>query len=116
MLSPLNFSPFLQFVSKENKSIALLGDFNINLLNFDNSTEVRTFIDTLESYSLLPKVTLPTRITETSQTLIDNISDHLPLFFAPFAGNGCEILSNVYKDWSQFQSEEFSRIFRSLDW
>ena len=66
-------SPFLQLVSKENKSIVLLGDFNINLLNFDNSTEVGTFIDTLESYSLLPQVTLPTRITETSQTLIDNI-------------------------------------------
>ena len=131
-------SPFLQLVSKENKSIVLLGDFNINLLNFDNSTEVGTFIDTLESYSLLPQVTLPTRITETSQTLIDNIfttsidrkcvsgnvlhsiSDHLPQFFcissAPFAGNGCENLLNVYKDWSQFQSEEFSRIFHSLDW
>ena len=35
---------------------------------------------------------------------------------APFTGNGCENLSNVYKNWSQFQSEEFSRIFRSLDW
>ena len=131
-------SPFLQLVSGENKSMVLLGDFNINLLNFDNSTEVGTFIDTLESYSLLPQVTLPTRITETSQTLIDNIfttsidrkcvsgnvlhsiSDHLPQFFcissAPFTGNGCENLSNVYKNWSQFQSEEFSRIFRSLDW
>ena len=31
-------SPFLQLVSKENKSIVLLRDFNINLLKFDNST------------------------------------------------------------------------------
>lgn len=131
-------SPFLQLVSKENKSIVLLGDFNINLLNFDSSTEVSSFIDTLESYSLLPQVTLPTRITETSQTLIDNIfttntdrkcvsgnvlhsiSDHLPQFFcissASFTGNGCENLSNAYMNWSQFQSEEFIRNFRNIDW
>ncbi|MEM6812724.1 MAG: hypothetical protein AAF549_09695, partial [Pseudomonadota bacterium] len=78
-----------------------------------------------------------TRITEASQTLIDNIfttsidrkcvsgnilhsiSDHLPQLFcissAPFTDDGCDNLSNVYMNWSQFQSEEFVRNFRSLD-
>ena len=55
-----------------------------------------------------------------SGNVLHSISDHLPQFFcifsAPFAGNGCENLLNVYKDWSQFQSEEFSHIFHSLDW
>ena len=66
-------SPLLQLVSMENKSIVLLGDFNINLLKYDNNSEISSFLDLCESHTLLPRVILPTRITETSKTLIDNI-------------------------------------------
>ena len=49
-----------------------------------------------------------------------SISDHLSQFFcinsAPFNSNGCENLSKVYMDWSQFQSEEFIRDFANSDW
>jgi len=85
-------------INKENKDIVLLGDFNINLLNHDENSEVSDFVDILNSHLLLPTINIPTRITNTSQTLIDNIlvspsftgysgnltvgiSDHLPQFF-----------------------------------
>ena len=91
-------SPFLSKASKEKKSILLLGDFNINLLNCNSTASSSDFLDLLGSYQMLPSITLPTRITNQSSTLIDNIfvspsslssisgnrsvaiSDHLPQF------------------------------------
>ena len=69
-------SPLLQTTGRENKSIVLLGDFNINLLKYDNPG-VSTFLDTLGSYFLAPQIVLSTRITETSKTLIDNIFSNI---------------------------------------
>ena len=69
-------SPFLQQISMENK-LVLLGNFNINLLNFSDVDSVKNFVDTLQSSFLLPGISLPTRVTATSSTLIDNI------FFSP---------------------------------
>ena len=67
-------NPLLDNLSKEaNKTIVLLGDFNIDLLNFDTSEYVSTFLDDLASNSLQPQILLPTRISNNSKTLIDNI-------------------------------------------
>ena len=62
-----------------NKTIVLLGDFNIDLLNLDTSEYVNTFLDDLASNSLqLQQILLPTRISYSSITLIDNISCNIP--------------------------------------
>ncbi len=50
-----------------------MGDFNINLLHLDTDSSVQLFIDTLSSHSFYPLINKPTRITDSSQTLIDNI-------------------------------------------
>ena len=56
--------PLIDNLSKEpNKTIALLGDFNIDLLNFDTSQHLSTFLDDLASNSLQPQILLPTRIS-----------------------------------------------------
>ena len=39
----------LEKLSFENKDIFLLGDFNINLMNFDNNTETNDFLDLITS-------------------------------------------------------------------
>ena len=66
-----------------------MGDFNINLLNYDNDTNVANFLDSLTSTSLLPYITQPTRITPKSKTLIDNIfSSNLTLFGPGYFGVG----------------------------
>ena len=47
-------NPLLDNLSKEaNKTIVLLGDFNIDLLNFDTSEYVSTFLDDLASNSII---------------------------------------------------------------
>ena len=84
---------------KQCKSIELLGDFNIDLLKFNSHKDTANYIDMLFNHSLLPLITLPTRVIHNSATLIDNIcttsqddrydsgiiisdiSDHLPLFY-----------------------------------
>ena len=57
--------------SKEQKSIFLLGDFNVNLLNNNEYNQTNKFLDSLASNSFIPLQ--PTRITSHSNTLIDNI-------------------------------------------
>ena len=91
-----------ELISKEQKFCALMGDFNINLLNFESHNVTDNFINTLGSFSFNPQILKPTRITDHSATLIDNIfynslehqlisgnilcniSDHLPNFYSGF--------------------------------
>ena len=57
----------------DNKLFYLMGDFNINLLNHNTHSPRADFIDVLNSFSLYPSITKPTRITSKTTTLIDNI-------------------------------------------
>ena len=84
-------------LKNENKFIYWAGDFNIDLFNSDNHKATGDFLCTMMSHALHPAITKPTRITEFSATIIDNvfcnapadsfpgilyknISDHLPIF------------------------------------
>ena len=65
--------PLLNKICKENKQILLLGDFNINLLHATTNPNILSFLNNLSSHFLIPNIFLPTRITDHSMTLIDNI-------------------------------------------
>ena len=130
-------SPLLHKVSKENKRIILLGDFNINLLEYDLNNNVKSFIDTLLSNFVMPTISLPTRITTHSETLIDNIivshhngklftgnliagiSDHLPqflIFDEPIHENKVLSTERWYKDWEAFDYQNFNTDLHNTDW
>lgn len=92
----LDFEQDLQILCSGNKNIYIMGDFNINLLNYDSDDRVKDFVDILTSFGLFSLITKPTR--SSSSTLIDNIftncvqdafesgifcsdlSDHKPIF------------------------------------
>ena len=59
----------LDNISKEQKSIFLLGDFNVNLLNYNEHNQTNEFLDFLASNSFIPLILQPTRITSHSNTL-----------------------------------------------
>ena len=78
----------LEKISRENKNIYLMGDFNIDLshsieINSSYTTHLNknkidnnnsdTFLNILSSYALSPCINIPTRVTPVSSTLIDNI-------------------------------------------
>ena len=46
----------LDKLSKENKTVFLLGDFNIDLLNYDQHSLTNEFLDSLSSHMLLPHI------------------------------------------------------------
>ena len=46
----------LDKILKENKDIFLLGDFNINLLNYNENRPTNDFLDSFASSSLLPYI------------------------------------------------------------
>ena len=87
----------LEVINSENRSCYLAGDFNIDLLNC-KQPHGQSFLDQLFSFGFYPRIDRPTRITDTSATLIDNIftnvhnseltsgvwiadvSDHLPVY------------------------------------
>ena len=60
-------------ISLEKKEVILLGDYNINLLNCESDNNTCDFLELMLSFSLMPRIMNPTRITPRSQTLIDNI-------------------------------------------
>ena len=118
----------LDIISKEQKQIFVLGDFNINLLNYNEHQPTNEFLDSLASNSIIPYILQPTRITSHSKTLIDNIfsnvlsfeaisgnitatiSDHLTQFlFAPnvLSNPLCNKSNVLERDWSKFDKENF---------
>ena len=63
----------LQKVQKEDKCLFILGDFNINLLNYEAHSETNDFITLVVSHYLLSYILLPSRVTYHTATIIDNI-------------------------------------------
>ena len=125
----------LEKVSKEQKSAFLLGDFNINLLNYNVHSPTNEFLDSLASNSFLPYILQPTRITSHSKTLIDNIftniifpdsitgnptatiSDHLPQFLIVLNIFSNKSTSPIFmRDWSNVDQENFILDYFSIDW
>ena len=127
----------LDKLSKEHKTIFLLGDFNINLLNYDIHPPTNEFLDSFSSHYFLPHILQPSRVTTNSKTLIDNvfsnmavpniisgnltasISDHLPQFLvAPniFFNTSYPKSNNYEKDWSRFDQENFVLDYFSVEW
>ena len=49
----------LDKVSKEQKSVFLLGDFNVNLLNYNDHNPTNEFLDSLASNSFVPYILQP---------------------------------------------------------
>ena len=69
----INVNGLLDKISKEEKTIFLFGDFNINLLNYNEHRPANDFLDSFASSSLLPDKLQPTRLTGHYKILIDNI-------------------------------------------
>ena len=69
----LEINKILDKLHKENKTIYIMGDYNINLLNSDTHSPTGHFLDLMYSNMLFPLITRPTRVTAHSATLIDSI-------------------------------------------
>ena len=68
-------NPIIGNISESNRELIVARDFNIILLhvNIRNKEHFGNFLDWMLGYSLIPKITLPTRLGENNYSLIDNI-------------------------------------------
>ena len=57
---------------KDNTTAIIAGDFNIDLINTDNN-HVEQNTDTILQNSFIPCITIPTRVTDHSASIIDHI-------------------------------------------
>ena len=68
-----NLTEKLHSVNLTQTNFILCGDFNLNLLNIHSNASSADFYDTMYSFHLLPVISKPTRITQDSFSVIDNI-------------------------------------------
>ena len=63
----------LENTKTENKVCFSMGDYKIDLLNIESYDPTSNYNDTMYSNGFIPLIARPTRITNSSATLIDNI-------------------------------------------
>ena len=126
-------------IKNENKNIILMGDFNVNLINYYKNRGTYEFLEQLFNHNFTPQITLPSRITEKTATLIDNIfvngqtqkynsgnitmsiSDHLPQFIIIVENGKGDKPANktaktTYKDYKNFDMDSFKMDLQGIDW
>ena len=123
----------IERIHRENKYCTVLGDSNIDLLQSESHQDTNNFLNALSSFHFLPQILQPTRITEHSATLINNIffntldhftiswnliydlSDHLPNFLIITKYSSLPSSTNFYKrDYSTLVECAFCIISNSV--
>ena len=127
----------LDKINNDGRPSYLLGDFNINLFN-NSANYSQRFLNTFLSAGFYPRIDRPTRISDHSATLIDNIftnthdcdiksgiwladiSDHLPMFITlpyDFAKKHKTSPTFVYKRvYSQDSLDGFKQALSAMNW
>ena len=60
-------------LNNTKNEVLIGGDWNINLLKVNEKPAFADFLDLMFNKSFIPKITLPTRFSSQSASLIDNI-------------------------------------------
>ena len=112
-----------------------MGEFNFDLLNYETDTGTAGFLNSIVQFGFLPLIHQPTRITDRSAIIIDNIfannfehesisgnlllniSDHLPQFSIIKKLQLDHKAFNNYKhDYHKFDEDLFKDDFQIQDW
>ncbi len=67
------FTEFLNKIGQRHRRAYVCCDTNINLLLIHENNHYNTFYDNVTAQGFMPQITLPTRLSDTCDTLIDNI-------------------------------------------
>jgi len=131
----IKFNNFLDKLTVDRrKKIFIAADTNIDLLKINSHSKTEEFLNTLLSFSFLPTITKPTRITSDTSTLLDNIftncfehlissdivfediSDHLPTIINIDMQNKHPITAESTEDDQRrcFNSSNFKDFYNKL--
>ncbi len=122
-------------IHRQNKQCIVMGDFNLDLLKFESHAGTDDVMNNLGTHFFQPHILQPTRITNHSGTLIDNIfcnflehftiscnivydvTDHLPNFL--IINNFSCLISNIkiYKrDYSKYNETDLINQAEAINW
>lgn len=124
-------------INSEHKGSIMCGDMNINLLQ-PNNPQTKLYTDTVLAADTIPLITLPTRITCTSATLIDHINitgldkfntndistgnlffeiaDHLPNFILVKGKNSSKMIRPMMRIFSEKNKAKFKTEISLVNW
>jgi len=137
--SPQHFQQYfdesIEKFASSGKHVVVLGDFNIDLLKCNSSSYSHDFITSLQSCYLMPTIDKPTRVRNSSATLIDNIfvnnpeqimacgnvvsdiSDHFSQFcILKSMKDKMQVNKFKMRDFSRFSAECFNAELSQVDW
>ncbi len=63
----------IDIIESERKHCIIMGDFNINLLQYNNNDKTTNYVDNILAQGFVPLIHYPTRVTPTTATLIDHM-------------------------------------------
>ena len=128
-------SATLSDLGSKHENIFLYGDFNLDILKFEENKFISSYIDTLFSFGFLQIVTKPTRVSENSATLIDHIltnstcsshnsfiicsriSDHFPiLHYTNLSKPKLQNNVNLTRNLSETNVNRFKAALNSYGW
>ena len=127
----------LNKLKTENKATIVAGEFNLNMMKYTQVRGAHQFLETLLSDNFIPQITLPTRVTKNSVTLIDNIfsdnhdhkcisgntttsiSDHLPQVLIIGNLKQTPLRKDIkisFKNIQSFNETDLQIELKELDW
>ena len=123
------FSEILHLLNVNNATCFVLGDMNININKSKMLTHAVGYTNILKSYSFFQLIDKPTRLTDSSQSIIDHIitndhnlhiapavieygdlSDHYPVFVSidkPKSCNATPTEQIVFRNQRNFQADQY---------
>ena len=130
------FEEVIEKMVSDDKTVHIMGDFNIDLLKCETSKISQDFLLSLQSCYLIPTVDKPTRVYRAFATLIDNIfvnnpdkllasgniisdiSDHFSQFCITTSASDKkqQIKSVKMRDYSKFSADCFTKDLLEVDW
>lgn len=117
----------------EKKEIVIMGDMNWDVTD-DSSSGIKYVTDLADHFGLTQVITMPTRITNSSSTIIDvimtniknlaftgcinyRISDHYPVFIVKKRLSNARVYEHVYKrSFKSYDKDIFQENLQDLDW
>jgi hypothetical protein len=122
-------------IHRQNKQCIVMGDFNLDLLKFESHAGTDEFMNNLGTHFFQPHILQPTRITNHSGTLIDNIfcnflehftisgnivydvTDHLPNFLIINKFSCLTSNIKIYKrDYSKYNETDLINQVEAINW
>ena len=67
------FRKALQFITKSKTTCIIARDFNVNLIQYGDNKKIDDFYDELSTHNFRPHILQPSRVTQKTCSLIDNI-------------------------------------------